>query len=172
MLMRCAALSLATAAVGVFAVGSAGADTAQADTAQSDTAQADTAKKGRVEVIELQIKDLEYKAVDLGEAGPSLGDMSVYCGTAVENGRKVGVGAGTSQIVYLDGDGGKATSQAVITLKLERGSLTMQSLLTDRESPHDMAITGGTGAYKDARGSVRYWDIATPQERMRAEILH
>ncbi|MEV0121501.1 hypothetical protein AB0I16_08065 [Streptomyces sp. NPDC050703] len=163
-LMRCAALSLATAAIGVFAAGSAGAGTG------SGAGRADTAKKGRVEVIELRIKDLEYKAVDLGEAGPSLGDMSVYCGTAVENGRAVGVGAGTSQIVHLDG--GRATSQAVITLELERGSLTMQSLLTDRESPHDMAVTGGTGAYKDARGSVRYWDIATPKERMRAEILH
>lgn len=163
MLMRCATLSLATAAVGVLAAGSAGAGTG------TSAGKADTAGKGRVEVIELQIKDLEYKAVDLGEAGPSLGDMSVYCGTAVENGREVGVGAGTSQIINLDG--GKATSQAVITLELERGSLTMQSLLTDRESPLDMAITGGTGAYKDARGSVRYWDIATPKERMRVEIL-
>ncbi|KUL53731.1 allene oxide cyclase barrel-like domain-containing protein [Streptomyces sp. NRRL S-1521] len=162
-LIRGATLALATAAVGVFAVGSAGAGTG------TSAGKADTARKGRVEVIELQIKDLEYRAVDLGEAGPSLGDMSVYCGTAVENGREVGVGAGTAQVINLSG--GRSTSQAVITLELERGSLTMQSLLTDRKSPLDMAITGGTGAYKDARGTVRYWDIATPKERMRVEIL-
>lgn len=57
-------------------------------------ANADASKKSRVEVIELQLKDLEYESVDLGKAGPSLGDMSVYCATAVENGRDVGRGPG------------------------------------------------------------------------------
>lgn len=152
---RCAALSLATLAVGVFAAGGANAD---------------ASKKSRVEVIELQLKDLEHESVDLGRPGPSLGDMSVYCATAVEDGRNVGRGAGTSQVVYVSG--GKATSQAVITIELERGSLTMQSLRPDEASSLDMAITGGTGAFKDARGSVRYWDINTPKERLRAEILH
>ncbi|MGW6318132.1 allene oxide cyclase barrel-like domain-containing protein [Streptomyces sp. NPDC055099] len=155
LLKRFAALSLATVTVGVFAAG--GAD-------------ADAPKQGRVEVIELQLKDLEYESVDLGKAGPSLGDMSVYCATAVENGRAVGRGAGTSQVVYVGG--GKVTSQAVITIELERGSLTMQSLRPDEASSLDMAISGGTGAFKDARGSVRYWDINTPKERLRAEILH
>lgn len=152
---RFAALSLATVAVGVLAAGGANAD---------------ASKKSRVEVIELQLKDLEYESVDLGKAGPSLGDMTVYCATAVENGRDVGRGAGTSQVVYVGG--GKVTSQAVITIELERGSLTMQSLRSDQASSLDMAITGGTGAFKDARGSVHYWDINTPNERLRAEILH
>ncbi|MEV0528630.1 hypothetical protein AB0I66_34945 [Streptomyces sp. NPDC050439] len=152
---RFAALSLVTVAVGVVAAGGANAD---------------APKTGRVEVIELRLKDLEYESVDLGKAGPSLGDMSVYCATAVENGRNVGRGAGTAQVVHVDG--GKVTSQAVITIELERGSLTMQSLRPDEASSLDMAITGGTGAFKDARGSVRYWDINTPKERLRAEILH
>lgn len=152
---RFAALSLSTVAVGIFAVGGASAE---------------APKQGRVEVIELQLKDLEYESVDLGKAGPSLGDMSVYCATAVENGRNVGRGAGTSQVVYVSD--GRVTSQAVITIELESGSLTMQSLRPDKASSLDMAITGGTGAFKDARGSVRYWDINTPNERLRAEILH
>ncbi|MGW0903105.1 allene oxide cyclase barrel-like domain-containing protein [Streptomyces sp. NPDC002853] len=150
-----AALSLAAVAIGVSTVGGA---------------HADALDKSRVEVIELQLKDLEYESVDVGEAGPSLGDMSVYCATAVENGRVVGRGAGTSQVVYVRG--GKVTSQAVITIELERGAVTMQSLQPKEASSLDMAITGGTGAFKDARGSVRYWDINTPQERLRAEILH
>ncbi|MGE6736960.1 allene oxide cyclase barrel-like domain-containing protein, partial [Streptomyces sp. NPDC059900] len=66
----------------------------------------------------------------------------------------------------------KVTSQAVITIDLERGSLTMQSLRSQEASSLDMAITGGTGAFKDARGSVHYWDVNTPKERLRAEILH
>ncbi|WP_436771347.1 hypothetical protein, partial [Yinghuangia sp. YIM S09857] len=128
LLLKIAALSLATASVGVFAVGSA---------------DAGTPKKDRVETFELQLKDLEYNPIDLGPAGPSLGDMSAYCATAVENGRTVGYGAGTAQVVHVEG--GKVTSQAVITLELERGSLTMQSLRTNEASSLDMAITGGTG---------------------------
>ncbi|QEU94496.1 allene oxide cyclase barrel-like domain-containing protein [Streptomyces kanamyceticus] len=162
MRMRFAALTLAAAAVGVFAVGSANAD--------APRAAADTSQKGRVEVIELRLKDLAYENVDLGKAGPSLGDMSAYSGTAVENGREVGRGAGTSQVVRVDGD--DVTSQAVITIELERGALTMQSLRPGEASSLDMAITGGTGDFRDARGTVRYWDINTPQERLRAEILH
>jgi hypothetical protein len=60
----------------------------------------------------------------------------------------------------------------VITMELERGSLTVQALWVYGTSPLDMAITGGTGAYRNAQGSVRFWDIATPNERMRAEIIH
>jgi hypothetical protein len=62
--------------------------------------------------------------------------------------------------------------QCLLTMKLERGSVTMQSLWVRGTSPLDMAITGGTGAYRNARGTVRFWDIATPNERVRAEIIH
>ncbi|KUF16828.1 allene oxide cyclase barrel-like domain-containing protein [Streptomyces silvensis] len=158
LLRKCAALSLVAAVVGVLAVGSAAADTS------------DTSAKDRTEVIELQMRDLEQKALDLGPKGPSLGDMSIFCATVVENGRTVGRGAGTAQVVYLDG--GRRTSQAVITIELERGSLTMQALQPSDARSLDMAITGGTGAFRDARGTAHYWDIATPKERMRAEILH
>lgn len=34
-----------------------------------------------------------------------------------------------------------------------------------------MIITGGTGVYSNARGIARFWDIATPNERARLEIL-
>ncbi|MFF0738870.1 dirigent protein [Streptomyces sp. NPDC004111] len=152
---RFAALALATVAVGAFATGGANAD---------------TSRQGRAEVIELQLKDLEYETLDLGKAGPSLGDMSVYCATAVEKGRVVGRGGGTSQVLSVSG--GKVTSQVVITVELKRGTLTMQSLRSDDASSLDMAITGGTGDFRDARGNVRYWDINTPKERLRAEILH
>jgi hypothetical protein len=60
----------------------------------------------------------------------------------------------------------------LITTELEHGSLSLQSLWVTGTSPLDMAITGGAGAYRNARGSVRFWDIATPNERVRAEIVH
>lgn len=152
------AISLATAVVGFCAVGSATADSP----AKGDRRQ--------VEVLELKVQNDQHETNDLGPEGPSLGDMDVYSGTALQDGRRVGYGGGSCQVVRIEGE--KLTTQCLITMELERGSLTMQSLWNSGTSSLDMAITGGTGAFSDARGTARYWDIATPKERLRAEIMH
>lgn len=149
------AISLAAAVVGVCAV---------------DSADADTPERGRVEVLELKIQSDQHASTDLGPAGPSLGDMDVYSGTAIRDGRGVGRGGGSCQVVHIDGK--ELTTQCLITMELARGSLTMQSLWRSGKKSLDMAITGGTGDFSNARGTARYWDIATPKERLRAEILH
>ncbi|WP_280358497.1 allene oxide cyclase barrel-like domain-containing protein [Nocardia otitidiscaviarum] len=125
--------------------------------------------KEQVEVIELQVQNTQYEALDLGPAGLSLGDMDVYSGNAIQDGRTVGQGGGSCQTLHIEGD--RVLMQCVITMELERGSVTMQSTWTRGASPLDMAITGGTGEYRNARGTVRFWDIATPNERVRAEVI-
>ncbi|WP_031014666.1 allene oxide cyclase barrel-like domain-containing protein [Streptomyces sp. NRRL F-5727] len=149
---RFAAASLAAVAVGLWAVEGAGAQTPK-----------------KPEVIEVAVRNDQYTAVDLGPAGPSLGDMDVYSGTAVKDGRSIGRGGGHCQVIHLKG--GEATSQCLITMEVEQGSLTMQSLWTKGTASLDMAVTGGTGVYRNARGVARFWDIATPDERARIEIL-
>ncbi|MFE6757070.1 hypothetical protein ACFVDQ_26250 [Streptomyces sp. NPDC057684] len=157
MLRRFLAASLATAAIGACAVGNADADTP-------------SPWRRHVEVLELKVQNDQYEAVDLGPAGPSLGDMDVYSGTAVQDGRRVGRGGGSCQVIHIDA--GETTTQCLLTMEVERGSLTMQSLWTKGAStPLDMAITGGTGAYSSARGTVRFWGIGTQEERARAEIV-
>lgn len=123
---------------------------------------------GRVEVLELEVGTDQYAAVDLDPAGPSLGDLDVYSGTATDGGRDVGHAGGSCQVTHIDG--AEVTTRCVITMEFERGSLTVQSLWVKGTSPLDMAISGGTGDYRAARGTVRFWDIATPDERLRAEI--
>ncbi|MFF0747960.1 hypothetical protein [Streptomyces sp. NPDC004267] len=155
-LTRVLAASMATAAIGFAAVGNADADAPR--------------QRDRVEILELKVRNDQYTAVDLGPAGPSLGDMDVYSGTAIKDGRGVGRGGGQCQVIALSG--AETTSQCVLTMEVESGSLTMQSLWTKGgTAPLDMAITGGTGAYAGARGIVRFWDIGTADERARAEIL-
>ncbi|MFI6868570.1 hypothetical protein [Nocardia sp. NPDC050406] len=122
-----------------------------------------------VDILELAVENTQYQALDLGQPGPSLGDMDVYSGNAIQDGRRVGQGGGSCQVLYVEGD--KVTMQCTITMELENGSVTMQSLWARGASPLDMAITGGTGDYRAARGTVRFWDIATPNERVRAEII-
>ena len=147
-------ISLVTALVGVFAVSSA---------------DADTPERRQVEVLELKVQNDQYAYTDLDPKGPSLGDTHVYSGTAIKDGRSVGRGGGSCQVIHIKGD--ELTTQCLITMELKRGSLTMQSLWVSGTSSLDMAITGGTGDFREARGTVRYWDIATPKERVRAEIL-
>lgn len=123
----------------------------------------------RSEVLELKVENTQYQALDLGRTGISLGDMDVYSGNAIRDGRKAGRGGGSCQTIHVEGD--KVTMQCVITMELDRGSVTMQSIWTRGTSPLDMAISGGTGDYRTARGTVRFWDIGTPNERVRAEII-
>ncbi|MEU7281160.1 hypothetical protein AB0A69_20590 [Streptomyces sp. NPDC045431] len=152
--MRFATATLAvSAAVGAWAV---------------DSANAGTPEKARVEVLEVTVRNDQYTAVDLGPTGPSLGDMDVYSGTAVKDGHAIGRGGGTCQVIQIEGD--TQTSQCLITMEVARGSVTMQSLWTKGVGSLDMAITGGTGEYSNARGIARFWDIATPNERARLEI--
>ncbi|MFF7991547.1 hypothetical protein ACFZDG_17350 [Kitasatospora xanthocidica] len=151
---RLLAASLATAAIG-FAV--------------AGNADAGTPSRGNVEVLELKVQNDQYEAVDLGPAGPSLGDLDVYSGTSVKDGRTVGRGGGSCEVVQISG--GDVTKQCLITMEVGGGSLTMQSLWSKGSTaPLDMAVTGGTGAYATARGTVRFWDIGTADERARAEI--
>ncbi|WP_432765770.1 dirigent protein [Nocardia cyriacigeorgica] len=89
--------------------------------------------------------------------------------TTTTSSTQVGQGGGSCQTLHVDGD--HVLMQCVITMELERGSVTMQSTWTRGASPLDMAITGGTGEYRNARGTVRFWDIATPNERVRAEVI-
>jgi hypothetical protein len=124
----------------------------------------------QVEVLELEVDNDQYAAVDLGATGISLGDMDVFSGNAIKDGRAVGRGGGTCQITHIDG--AEIARQCMLTMELEHGSVTMQSLWVGGASPLDMAVTGGTGTYRNARGTVRFWDIATPSERARAEIVY
>lgn len=149
------AVALVIALVGVFAV---------------DSADADTPERGQVEILELEVQNDQYANNDLDPAGPSLGDTYVYSGTAIRDGRSVGRGGGSCQVIHIDGE--ELTTQCLITMEIKRGSLTMQSLWVSGTNSLSMAITGGTGDFSNARGTVRYWDIATPKERVRAEILH
>lgn len=149
------AISLVTALVGVFS---------------ANSADADTTERGEVEVLELKVQNDQHADTDLGPKGPSLGDAYVYSGTAIRGGRSVGRGGGSCQVIHIDGE--ELTTQCLITIELKRGSLTMQSLWVSGTNSLDMAITGGTGDFSNARGTARYWDIATPKERVRAEILH
>ncbi|WP_253815200.1 allene oxide cyclase barrel-like domain-containing protein [Nocardia amikacinitolerans] len=143
----------------VVAVGGCGANTSETEARAGD----------QVEILELGVENDQYASLDLGQPGVSVGDMDVYSGNAIQDGRTVGRGGGSCQTLHIEG--ANITMQCSITMELPQGSVTMQSQWVRGASPLDMAITGGTGVYREARGTVRFWDIGTPNERARAEII-
>ncbi|MEU3962868.1 hypothetical protein AB0F42_24190 [Streptomyces buecherae] len=167
-------VSLAAAAVGVCAVGSADANTSTdqstgASTNTNTNTNTNVSEKAGVDVIDIKLKNEQHAETDLGPAGPSLGDYNSFSGHAIRDGSEVGLGAGSCKTVHIEG--GKATTQCVITVEIGRGSVTMQSLAPKGGSSLEMAITGGTGAYAGARGTAHYWAIGTPDECMRVRLL-
>jgi hypothetical protein len=100
--------------------------------------------------------------LDLGTPGPSLGDESVFSGELLAEGghRQIGHFEGTLTAVTPDAN---SLFLASVVLALPVGQITVQGELnfaTQTEFVH--AITGGTGAYKDARGEFHFRDTAKP----------
>jgi hypothetical protein len=94
--------------------------------------------------------------LDLGDPGPSIGDRLVFANDLFDqHGRKVGTDGAECTIVRIDLSAPPAAQQivqCVITVKLADGQLTFQSLAQGTENY--FAITGGTGAYRKARGEA------------------
>jgi hypothetical protein len=94
--------------------------------------------------------------LDLGEPGPSIGDRLVFANDLFDlHGRKVGTDGAECTIVRIDLSAPPAAQQivqCVISVKLADGQITFQSLAQGTENY--FAVTGGTGAYRKARGEA------------------
>ena len=97
--------------------------------------------------------------LDLGTPGPSLGDEVVFSGQLLNpDGDQVGHFEGTLTAVTPEAN---SQSLAVVVLGLRGGQITVQGELnfaTQTDFVH--AITGGTGAYRDAGGEFSFRDTA------------
>lgn len=113
--------------------------------------------------------------LDLGEPGPSVGDITTFRAELSKDGVPVGYLYGTKTLVALPGTDGAPEGQAYflnnITFVLEDGTFSVggiQPLQVTGDATHpyaagnpkgdavaERAITGGTGAYVGAAGAVR-----------------
>ncbi len=99
--------------------------------------------------------------VDTGAPGPSIGDRLVYSAAIFDTGgQRIGRDAADCVIVRIDPTEPPARQQVVqctISVQLPDGQITVQGLAQGTENY--FAITGGTGAYREARGEVLARDI-------------
>jgi allene oxide cyclase-like protein len=88
---------------------------------------------------------------------PSLGDVSVITEDAYRDGKKVGTSDLQCTMVRLDLAKHFFAAQCFNTTVLPDGQITAQGYVTSNEIekvPFKQAITGGTGAYRNARGEL------------------
>ncbi|CAB4730792.1 MAG: hypothetical protein F2934_01960 [Actinobacteria bacterium] len=117
---------------------------------------------------------------DLGEPGPSIGDLATFNAGVTKDGKAFGTLVGTKILVVLPGDDGVGTFQNQLTFVLPDGTITVTGVQPYPVDPNNAAavakvrqgttqrsIVGGTGAYAGARGV-----LTTSEEKDGARTQH
>jgi hypothetical protein len=106
----------------------------------------------------------QSESLDLGTPGPSLGDELVFSELLRERGRQVGTSGVVCTVTAVEVPYEVLTYNCVGTLSLRRGQITLQALIevqgADDMGPWDVAITGGTGAFRGASGDATYRQLS------------
>jgi hypothetical protein len=116
---------------------------------------------GRTTTLHFIIREVESAQLDLGAPGLSLGDQTVFTHDMFQDGRRVGEDHVVCTITRITGTAPSraVTSECLVTVILPRGQITIQGAMPSAEQgappPFTNAVTGGTGAYRTARGEVR-----------------
>ena len=110
----------------------------------------------------------EENFVDLGDAGPSLGDELVFHEDLRVDGKTVGHDGGVCSATSLE-EGTQGEFQCVVTLWFANGQIASQGLIQPSgESPEkfEVVITGGSGAYEGAGGHIKVVEVSETRTRM------
>ncbi len=128
-------------------------------------------------VIKLFAVTVQTEHIDLGAQGFSLGDEDVFSDDLFtkKGGTEVGVDGGVCTVVrVIDAKTPSGTAQCLVTASLPGGQITTQGLFTFTDqppAPFQLAITGGTGAYKNARGQVTVELLSETEANYTLEVL-
>jgi hypothetical protein len=115
------------------------------------------------EVIRVDAEVIAGQSVDNPPAGESAGDLEVFTQRLTRGGNQVGRLTGTCVVISPP-----AAFQCRAIAELARGSLALAANLG--EGPATGAITGGTGRYRRARGSVLVVPVADGRERITFQV--
>jgi len=116
-----------------------------------------SAHKPERHAFTITTKVIDQARADVGEPGPSRGDVSVITEDAYRDGEKVGTSDVWCTTVRLDPVKHFFAAQCSNTTVLPGGQITTQGYVTSDEIekvPFKQAITGGTGVYRGARGEL------------------
>ena len=110
----------------------------------------------------------QTRQVDVGKKGFSPGDMFLTTGAPLrddQTGRRAGEFDGMETVLSRAHNG---TVTQVGAIRLRDGRIEVTATLRHTDVEQSLAITGGTGAYANARGEV----TAREDERRKVNIMH
>jgi hypothetical protein len=111
-------------------------------------------------VVRVLSTNTEEAFIDAGEHDFSLGDSFVFTSTLTRSGQRVG----HTGVVCTITSTKREESQCVGTAVLPGGQITVQGLEAGERPRFEFPITGGTGAYEDAGGTLVVREVSDTQE--------
>jgi hypothetical protein len=102
----------------------------------------------------------EEAFVDVGDHDFSLGDSFVFTSDLTEHGKPVG----HTGVVCTVTSTAREESQCVGTASLRGGQITIQGLLAGEPEVFEFPITGGSGRYEGAEGTLVVKELSDTEE--------
>jgi len=112
-------------------------------------------------VIRVLSTNTEESFLDLGDSGTSLGDEFVFTSHLTRHGASVG----HTGVVCTVTSAAREETQCVGTAWFDKaGQITIQGLLAGEPEVFSFAITGGTGAFEGADGTLVVKELSDTEE--------
>jgi hypothetical protein len=106
--------------------------------------------------------------VDVGRPGESRGDSFVFSARVTRHGKKVGRVGVACTITSVR----RQEAQCLGTARLRRGQISIQGLVRGEPDVFAFPITGGTGAFEAAGGTLVVRQLTDTKERLTFHIVH
>ncbi|MFD5425993.1 dirigent protein [Streptomyces sp. NPDC127084] len=128
---------------------------------------------GKEKVFNLTTVVTAANFIDVDPTGSSQGDELVATGNVLQSGNEVGQFDEVCTVTRAEVDGA-FTFQCQVTLTLPDGQLTVQGVFPITETgPGEitLAITGGTGKYRTARGYVESVNTSEAESEVEVHLI-
>jgi hypothetical protein len=109
----------------------------------------------------------EESFVDADPSGPSLGDEYVFTSDLTRHGQSVG----HTGVVCTMTSVVREESQCLGTAYLRWGQITVQGLIAGEPDEFELAVTGGTGAFEGAGGTLVVTELPNGSGGVTRELL-
>ena len=145
-----------------------------AATSASSSGDSDSRHSG--EVLRLVGKEDSSEFLDFGAADLSQGDQVPFANDLYSGDKKIGEDAGWCVTARVT-DAGAATFECLGVNSLPGGDLAVQGSVTYapgedvKKDPYRFAITGGTGKYRKAHGTVEVKEVSGVEFRLTFRII-
>ncbi|HEY3190393.1 MAG TPA: hypothetical protein VGJ70_23075 [Solirubrobacteraceae bacterium] len=127
----------------------------------------DDGNDDRGRTIHFTSRTVHETDLDLGDSGFGQGDQFVFADDLFRDDEKVGTDGGSCTVVAVEGQ--TATVNCTATFSLAGGQIAVQGLVEfagNEQQPFTVAVTGGTGRYRDADGEALLEPVSDTEDKV------